>query len=100
MTKLESTAKKALQRHSWYLSKQGLALVFFDKRLSSSDWEAIVKNLSPTTTSKALKKFKKKTTLSKRLFELMTKKSLEASGVFAGKMVSPKVEHVLQNSQT
>ena len=62
----------------------------------------MVTNLSRPATKKALKRLEKKNfTLPDDLPELVTKRTLEAIGVLAGRMVTTKnVEHVLQDSLT
>ena len=99
---LGSTAEKALRRHLWYLSEQGVALAFFDERVSPDDRAAMVKNLSRPATSKALKRLEKKNfTLPDGLSQLVTGRTLETIGVFAGSMVTTQnVEHVLQDPRT
>lgn len=99
---LESTAEKALRSHHWYLSEQGVALAFFDERVSPDNRVALVKNLSRPVTSKALKRLGKKNfILPGGLSELVTGQTLETIWVFAGrKVTTQEVEHVLQDPRT
>lgn len=100
---LGSAAEKALRRHLWYLSEEGVALAFFDERMSAADRTAMIKNLNRSATLKGLKRVegKTRTTFPDGLPGLVTTRTLETLGLLAGKKVSlQNVEEILEDPRT
>ena len=100
---LGSTAEKALRRHLWYLAEQGVALAFFDERISAADRAEMINNLGRPATEKGLKRIqgKTRTTFPGGLPGLVTGRTLETLGLLAGKKATlQNAEEIVEDPET